>query len=127
MMNVRKLAALDLAFYGPKFILAEFGLGILLSVALGLFSVTVGFRSHAAWQVAVGGYLILLGINYVPLLFYAIAIVRHKSAHREVAEELAHRDRIVRRYTVPSLLLLVPLVVPVLAIIQEWRKAKEAR
>ena len=121
-INIRKLAAFDVVFLGPRFILAEFGLAVFLSPALGLFTL---IRSHSAWQVILGGYLLSLGVNYVPLLLYAIAIVRHRSAQQEVADELAGRDRSARRYRLQSLLLLVPFVVPLLAIAQERQKAQE--
>ena len=52
MINVRKLAAVDLYFLGPKIILAEFGLGVPLMLALGILSLRSGLiRTHATWQV----------------------------------------------------------------------------
>ena len=50
-INVRKLAALDIAFLGPKLILAEFGVGVFLSAAIGLVTLK---RSHSAWQMLLG-------------------------------------------------------------------------
>ena len=120
-INVRKLAALDIVFLGPRFILAEFSFAVFLCPVLGLFTL---MRSHAVWQVVLGGYLLSLGVNYVPLLLYAITIVRHRSAQGEVADEAADRDRSFRRYRLQSLLLLVPFVVPILAIAQERQKAQ---
>ncbi len=122
-INIRKLAALDIAFLGPRFILTEFALAVFLSPALGLFILV---RSHSVWQVILAGYFLSLGVNYVPLLVYAIAIVRRQSAHEEVAEELVYRDRSFRRYRLQSLLLLVPFVVPVLAVAQERQRRKNA-
>jgi hypothetical protein len=63
--NIRKLAAIDIVFLGYKLVFAEYAFGVLFSVALGIF---VLFRSHSVWQVALGIYLICLGINYVPML-----------------------------------------------------------
>ena len=61
-INVRKLAAIDLYFLGPKIILAEFGLGVPIMFALGILSLRVGLlRTHALWQIALGVYLLLLG------------------------------------------------------------------
>ena len=37
-INVRKIAALDIVFHGPRFILAEFALGMVVCAALGLKS-----------------------------------------------------------------------------------------
>jgi hypothetical protein len=57
-----------------------------------------------------------IALNYVPLLLYAIGIVRRKSAQQKVAYELAHKDAYARKYTLQTtMLLLVPLVLPLLA------------
>jgi len=61
-------------------------------------------------------YLISLAINYVPLMLYAFAIARAGSARGEIADD---RRQAIRKYRRGSLLLLLPLVVPVLAIAQE--------
>ena len=122
-INVRKLAALDIAFLGPKLILAEFGVGVFLSAAIGLATLK---QSHSIWHVLLGGYLLSLAVNYVPLLLYAIAIVRQQSAHEEVAHEVVDRGRAFGRYRRQSLLLLVPFAVPILAIAQERQKARDA-
>ena len=124
LINIRKLAALDIAFLGPKLILAEFGVGVFLSAAIGLATLK---RSQSTWHVLLGGYLLSLALNYVPLLLYAIAIVHRQSAQQEVTHEVADRDRSFRRYRRQSLLLLVPFAVPVLAVAQERQKAQEAR
>jgi hypothetical protein len=121
-INVRKLAALDIAFLGPKLILAEFSIGVFLSAAIGLLSLK---RSHSGWGILVGAYLLSLAVNYVPLLLYAIAIVRQRSAQEEVAREVADRNRSLRRYRRQSLLLLIPFAVPILAFAQERQKARE--
>ena len=128
-ITIRKLAALDMVFHGPRLILAEFAFGVFGSAALGLVIMYLDFfvtHGHDPWQsVIVGCYLILVAINYVPLLLYAIGMARRKNAQEEVAFELAQKERYGRKYTAQSLLLMLPLVVPVLAIAQEWRK--EAR
>jgi hypothetical protein len=124
-INIRKLAALDIVFHGPKLILAEFAFGVFFTGALGLFLTYAGFvtgRFRVPWVALLGCYLLLLALNYVPLFLYGIKIVRGKSAQAEVAFELAQKERYGRKYTVQSLLLLLPLVVPMLAIAQEWQK-----
>jgi hypothetical protein len=63
-----------------------------------------------------------IALNYVPLLLYAISIVRRKSAQQEVAFELEHKEIYARKYTLQSLLLLLPLVVPILSLLQERQK-----
>jgi hypothetical protein len=116
MINVRKLVAWDIAILGYRFILAEFTAGVVLPVLLGLF---ILLRSHAFWQVALALYFASLGINYVPLWLYALAIGRRRSASAEVEGELADRTKSGLRYTAQSLLLLVPLLIPVVAVVQE--------
>ena len=124
MIDIRKLAAIDITFLGPRVILAEFTLGVLGSFALGLF---ILLRSHTIWQMSLGWYITSLGINYVPLLAYAIVIVRHGSARTELGDELGHPERANFKYTFQSLALLVPLLVPAIAVSQEWRKAQKTR
>jgi heme/copper-type cytochrome/quinol oxidase subunit 2 len=125
LINIRKLAALDIAFHGPKFILIEFALGVIGCAALGLFSIYFGlFHSpnHLLFTVIMGFFLLWIALNYVPLLIYAISIVRHKSAQQEVAYELEHRDKYAGKYLRQSTLLLIPLAVPALAVYQELQK-----
>jgi hypothetical protein len=120
-MNPRKLAAIDIVFLGSKFIIGEFAAGALLSAALGVF---VLFRSHSFMQVALGLYLISLGVNYVPMLAYAVAITREHSARAELADELKDERGAMAKYRRQSVLLLVPLLVPILALVQQRRKAQ---
>lgn len=124
-IKVRKLAALDIVFHGPKFILIEFALGVIGCAALGLFSIYFGLLhgpDHSLFAVILGCYLLLIALNYVPLLFYAMSIVRHQSANQEVAYELEHRDKYAGKYMRQSTLLLIPLAVPTLAVYQELQK-----
>ena len=119
-INVRKLAALDIVFHGPRLILAEFAFGMVLCATFGLWS----FFSpiHSPFMIVIGCYLLGVALNYVPMFLYALSIVRRKSAHQEVAFELAHKDIYARKYLVQTvLLLLVPFVLPLLAVYQEMR------
>ncbi len=116
--TIRKLAAIDIAFHGYRFILAEFVAGVFGPLLLGLLSIV---RGHAVWQAALGVYLILLAANYVPLAMYAIVLTRHKSAGDEIAEDL-QQPGATSQYFRLSLLLLVPLVIPAMAIVQELRR-----
>jgi hypothetical protein len=65
MIDPRKLVAIDIVFLGSKFIIAEFAGGVLLCLVLGTF---VLFREDSFRQLALGLYLISLGINYVLML-----------------------------------------------------------
>ena len=122
MINVRKLAAIDLYLLGPKIILAEFGLGVPVMLALGVLSLRVGlFRTHAAWQIGLGVYLLLLAINYIPMLWCAIDIARQGSAATALGDELSDKGAAMRKYRRHSLWLLVPLAVPVAWIMRRKR------
>jgi membrane protease YdiL (CAAX protease family) len=71
---------------------------------------------------ALGTYLLSIGINYVPLLLYAVSLVHFDSAGYEIAEETRDKRRLFRKYRRQSLLLLVPLVVPILAAARELHR-----
>jgi hypothetical protein len=120
MINVRKLAALDLQFLGHKLILTEFGLGVAGSAAVGVVMLRAGIqRFHSRQMIVFGAYLILLGINYVPLLLHAMSMVRGGSALQEISGELADQRAAFRKYGRQSLFLLLPLVVPIAADLQQ--------
>ena len=124
-INIRKLAALDITFHGPKFILIEFSLGVLGCAAIGLFSIYFGLfhgPNHSLFAIIMGCFLLLIAFNYVPLLLYALSIARHQSAHQEVAYELEHRDKYAGKYLRQSTLLLIPLAIPTIAVYQELQK-----
>ena len=122
MLNPRKLAAIDLALLGPKIIITEFAAGVLLSVALGVF---VLVRRHGTLtQFALGVYLVSLGLNYIPMLIYAISINNATSARAELGSELEDKHAAMAKYRRQSLWLLVPLVVPLVALTQP-RKVNE--
>jgi Ca2+/Na+ antiporter len=123
-INLRKLAALDILFLGPRLIVAEFAFGVLFSVALGLFILV---RGHAFWQLLLGTYFLCLGINYVPMLVYAIAVSNKVNARKEMAAELDDSRKTMSKYRSQSLVLLVPLAVPILVLTQEWRKSQNAK
>jgi len=114
--NARKLAAIDLIFLGPKVIITEFSGGVFLSAALGIFVLVRGHHSLA--QIVLGLYLISLGINYVPMLNYAIRIARTKSARVELGNELSDKRVAMAKYRRQSLWLLVPMIVPLMALAQ---------
>ena len=119
-INPRKLAAIDITFLGSRFIIAEFAGGVLLCLALGTF---VLFRAASFWQFALGVYLISLGVNYVPMLIYAVAITRGRSARAEMADELNDKRRAMAKYRRYSIILLIPLLVPIVALRQRRSKA----
>lgn len=68
MIQVRKLVAVELTFLGFKIVFAEYGFAVLVGAAIGLLSLRVGLlRTHAAWQVLLGIYLLFLALTYAVL------------------------------------------------------------
>jgi hypothetical protein len=121
-LNPRKLAAIDIAFLGSRIIIAEYAIGVLLSVTLGILTL---LRAVSHWQLALGVYLILLGVNYVPMLVYAIAISKRGSAHAEIEDELTDKGCAMAKYRRQSVFLLVPLVVAITALRQGHLNARD--
>ena len=115
--TIRKLAAIDIVFHGSRFIVAEFLAGVFGPLLLGLLSL---LRGRAAWQTVMGVYMLLLAVDYVPLAIYAIILRRKGSARDEMAGELEQPET-PSKYFRLSLLLLIPLVVPLRAIVEELR------
>ena len=119
MIQVRKLVAVELTFFGAKMVFAEYGFAVLVGAAIGLLSLRVGLlRTHAAWQVLLGTYLLFLALTYAVLLELAIAMARRGDACEEVAGELQDLPNTFRKYRRQSLWILVPLVVPLAALRQ---------
>ncbi len=120
MINIRKLAALDMALHGARLILAEFALGIVFPLILALLSLRSG-QARLGWQPALGIWLVGIAVNYIPLFIYAVLIARAGTAREEGQPEIAH----VWRYSVQQLVLLVPFVVAVIALVQEYRQRRK--
>ncbi len=122
LISVRKLAAMDILFHGPKLILVEFALGMILCAVLGLWLLYRGLGpgpNRSLILAVLGGGLLGIGLNYLPLLLYGIQIVRYQSAQHEIALELAHPEIYQRRYGLQSVIfIIVPFALLVLAIIQ---------
>ena len=113
--DFRKLAAIDIAFLGYRFILAEYAFAVVFSIALGILVLA---RSHSVWQVALGTYLVCLGINYVPMLVHTVSINNKQNAMAEMGDELNDKRTAMSKYRRVSLLLLVPLAVPFFTMIR---------
>lgn len=121
MLNTRKLAAVDLAFLGPRVILPEFFLGVVGPIALGIWTIAK-FRSIGG--ILFGVYLFLIGVNYIPLLWHATRLVKRGTAHDEISSEDDDKRQMFRKYRQQSLLLLVPLIVPAVAVWERTRAKK---
>ncbi len=123
MINVRKLAAVDMALHGARLITAEFALGVLFPLLLAYFSLRAGWSGSARSGVEIGIGIGLLGLaaNYVPLIIYAVLIARGGTVEKEGRPELAR----IKQYNVQQFMLLVPFLVAALALSQEARKVTE--
>ena len=124
MINIRKLAAIDMAWLGTRVIVTEYAVGVILPLALGLLSVRAALHdgSIMGWEGALGVWLVCIGLNYVPLLVYSALIARAGTAKEEGQPEFVR----ARRYGVQQVIILVPLLVDVLAIIQELSQKRRA-
>jgi len=119
-MVVRKLVALDLTLHGPRFIGIEFGVGTPLILAAGAYLAA----GPAGLGRPLGLYLLLTGINYLPVLAYTVILLRARSWKSEVEEGLASDPHYVRKYSAQQLLIFVPFAIVLLAALQE-RGGKE--
>jgi len=113
-----------MAFLGPTLIIAEFAFGVLLSIALGTF---ILLRAHSFLQYVLGFYFVSLGLNYMPMLLYALQFKNRENAHAEIADELNDKPGAMARYRRQSIFLLVPLVVPLVALRSRKRNPAPAQ
>ena len=103
MVNVRKLAAVDLLLLGPRVVLPEFVIGVVLPAGLGVWGLI-----HSRGRSLLMAYLVSLGLNYVPLLIQAIRLARAGSAQTALLEESREA---LHAYRFQQLWILVPLAV----------------
>lgn len=123
MINIRKLAALDMVLNGTRFIQVEFALGVILPLLLGQFSFRSGLASMSRlnWMTVTGIWLLGIGVNYLPLFIYSVIIARG----RTVKEEGEPMRPQLKKYGFQQVIILVPLFVVVVALVQEARGAKK--
>jgi hypothetical protein len=117
LIRVRKLAAVDMAWLGPRVIVAEYGIGIVLPLALGALTLrnSLSSASPSMWQILLGIWLVGIAANYIPLFLYAVSIARGGTAKVEGEPELPN----ARRYGLQQTIILVPLLVVLVTLIQE--------
>jgi hypothetical protein len=60
-IDLRRLAAVDVAFLGSKIILTEFAVGVLGPIVLGILTLR---KSHSMGGMIFGVYLLLIGVNF---------------------------------------------------------------
>ena len=123
LIEVRKLAALDMAWLGTRLVLAEYALGVVLPAALGTLYLGWGLARHAElyhWLVLGGIWLLTIAANYVPLFLYAVVLARAGTVQEEAQAARPH----IRRYVLQQALILVPLSVLALSVAQEQGRRK---
>jgi hypothetical protein len=97
----------------------EFGAGTPAILAIGGFLAATG-------QPVLRVYLLFTGINYIPLLVYAILIVRARTANSEVVGALSQDRHYVRKYSTHQLFIFLPFAVILLAVAEELTKSNQA-
>jgi hypothetical protein len=113
------MAGLDLVLHGAILVLVEFGAGVAIPMVLGGLFLT---RGHILWQFASGVYLLLLGFNYVPLLWEAIDLTRKQEELAALRTRVAEDRDLAARYTRRSITMLLPLILPILWVLQLRQK-----
>ncbi|HXS14846.1 MAG TPA: hypothetical protein VN711_01855 [Candidatus Saccharimonadales bacterium] len=113
-IDIKKLAAVDMAWFGSRIIISEYILGVLLPLGLGILSLYKG-------QIVIGIWLITIAANYVPLFLYAITLKRAGRVEAEGKPEIAH----AKKYGIQQIIILIPLAVVLLAITQELKKKSQ--
>ena len=101
--------------------LIEFAGAAALAGALAGLSLRSGLSGpgHPVFgEIVLGGIFLSIAVNYIPLLVYAIVLIRAGTARQEVAPELEQSHDSRRRYGIQQFLLMVPCAVLVLAVAQ---------
>ncbi|MEV0719783.1 hypothetical protein [Asanoa sp. NPDC050611] len=119
-MDIRRLAAVDMhgsagAGWRRWVILAEFLLGVVGGLALGLFLVL-----HAA--TVFGAYVIGVALNYLPLSVHALTLIVPGALERELAG--VDVPAALRHYTTRQFAVLVPLLFVAFDL---WRRVVRVR
>ena len=117
MINIRKLAAIDMLWLGTRVIVTEYALGIVLPLILGLLSIRSGLFApvHSTWQTVMGVWLVSIAANYIPLFIYAVLIARGGTVKEEGHPELMR----AKRYGLQQVIILIPFLVVIVALLQE--------
>jgi hypothetical protein len=117
LIEIRKLAAVDMAWLGTRLIVAEYAFGVVLPLTLGVLTLrrTLLAAQPSPFQLVLGIWLLGIAANNVPLFLYAVSLARSGTAKAEGTPELPR----ARRYGLQQVMILVPLFVVALAIIQE--------
>lgn len=113
MIDPRKLAAIHIATLGPTFAISNFAGTALLSLSLGAL---ILWRADSFQLFTFGFYFISLCINYMVMLRYALELNTRESARAEIGLELNTERGAMAEYRRQSIYLLLPMVVPIVAL-----------
>jgi hypothetical protein len=121
-LNVKRLAAIDM--YGTRgtirrrrIILAEFLAGSVASVAFGIWLVTTGTQAG----LVVGILILGMGLNYVALAVFALALSKPGALEAELEGVDTYRE--LRRYSALQFWVFVPLSLLVFTAAAAMRRA----
>jgi hypothetical protein len=109
-ISIRKLVALDIALHGWGLITAEFIFGV-----FGISAISLLLPGNTILSV----YMMLIALNYVPILIYALAIKNRTKARKEAWIEMSSLDKYGHKYGLQQLLIFVPFAIIVVSVIQE--------
>lgn len=118
-LNVGRLVELDLAFLGPRVIVAEFGIGVAGCLLLGFLSLASAVRNELSlwsWPVLLGLELVAIGINYVPLLLEALRRRADEIAIEATKAAIRNDPGEARSYGIRQAWILVPAAVVLCAL-----------
>jgi membrane-bound ClpP family serine protease len=117
-INIRKLAALDLALNGWTFISTEFFVGVFGLMTVGILLLIFG--------IALGFYIFLTSFNYIPLFIYILQMGNQKNAKKEARVELSKLKKYgpkgIRNYNIQQLIVFIPFSIVILSLLQEIQK-----
>jgi hypothetical protein len=118
MIDPRKLAAIDIVTLGLTLSVGNFVGTALLCLSLGAFLL---WRADSYQKLTLGLYFASLGINYMCMLFYALEINNRESARTAVGNEMNSERIAMAEYRRQSIYLLLPLVVPIVALQRRYK------
>jgi hypothetical protein len=113
-IDIRRLVALDIALHGQIPITAEFIFGVFGIATIGILSLS--------GSLILGGYMILISLNYIPPLAYSLLIGSQKNAKKEARVEMSDLRRYGPKYGFQQLLIFVPFAILIVSVVQEFNR-----
>jgi hypothetical protein len=114
-IDIRRLVTADFDGIGPRIVVPEFEVLAAGALLLGILALV---RGQSAEAVVLGVVSIGLGLNYVPVLLYAIDLVRREPQQAATERDAGDDESQYASFRRQSLWLLVPYVVAFVALRQ---------